>query len=385
MDPVTNTPIELSIVMPCLNEAGTVGVCVQKALKFITDNGIIGEIIVADNGSSDNSIEIAKGAGAKVVNVPEHGYGAALMGGVNEARGVYVIMADSDDSYDFLNIMQFLEKLREGYDLVMGNRFTEAIDPKAMPWHHRLIGNPILSKIGRLFFQSTVRDFHCGLRGFRREAFMMLDLRTTGMEFASEMVVKSSLYRLKITEIPITLFPTDENRRSHLRSFRDGWRHLQFLLVYSPRWLFLYPGIFLMFIGGFLGMWDISNTLDEFLEMKLMFVASASVLIGFQAVIFAVLSKTFAVHERLIPTNAIIEQFFNKITPNRSLIIGLLFFIIGLGGLIIYFLMKDNDSFSINIILQHYKIIVIFVTILIIGFQLMFSSFFYSILKLENK
>src|SRR3989440_8075796 len=245
----TETMCEVSVLMPCLNEAETLGTCINKAKASLKSRGVNGEVIIADNGSTDGSQEIARSLGARVVNVERRAYGNALMRGIATAHGKYVIMGDSDDSYDFTNLGPFLEKLRQGYDLVMGNRFLGGIQPGAMPPLHRYLGNPVLTAIGRLFFKSPSGDFHCGLRGFRRKAMLALDLRTTGMEFASEMVVKSTLHKLRITEVPTALQPDGRSRPPHLRSWSDGWRHLRFLLLYSPRWLFLYPGILLMAVG----------------------------------------------------------------------------------------------------------------------------------------
>jgi glycosyltransferase involved in cell wall biosynthesis len=376
---------ELSIVMPCLNEAKTVGICVQKARTFLLKNDIAGEVIVADNGSTDGSIDIANNQGATVIHVKEKGYGNALMSGINASKGKFIIMADSDDSYDFSDLMPFVNKLREGYHLVVGNRFLNKIDPKAMPWHHKYIGNPVLSKIGKLFFKSKVNDFHCGLRGFSKEAFRIMDLRTTGMEFASEMVVKATLWGLKITEVPTTLSPDGRTGRSHLRSFRDGWRHLLFLLIYSPRWLFLYPGIFLMIAGFGVGIWILPRSDNSTPDLHTMLYGVAFILLGFQAVIFAVLTKTFAVHERLIPTNSAIESFFNKMTPNKGLLLGFLLVLLGLAGsFYTYYIWVEGLFFQLGKAVTLRLVIASF-TLLVLGFQLMFSSFFYALLKLENK
>lgn len=233
---------ELSVVMPCLNEAETLAVCIDKTSAFLRDNRISGEIIVADNGSTDGSQALARAHGARVVNVPVRGYGAALMAGINEAQGKFVIMGDADDSYDFSALTLFVARLREGYDLVMGNRFKGGIKPGAMPLLHKYLGNPLFSKMGRLFFGSPVGDFYCGLRGFNKAAIQRLNLQTTGMEFAIEMVVKSSLNKLRITEVPTILAPDGRSRPPHLRTWRDGWRTLRFLLIYSPRWLFFLSG-----------------------------------------------------------------------------------------------------------------------------------------------
>src|ERR1700677_635997 len=241
--------LTVTILMPCLNEAETLAFCVRQAVTALRDNNVAGEVLVADNGSTDGSQQIATDEGARVVNVPTRGYGAALIAGIEAARGKYVLMADADASYHFEHLPRFLPKLDEGYDLVMGNRFSGSIEPGAMPPLHRYLGNPVLSSIGRIFFRIPVRDFHCGLRAFRRDPILALNLRTTGMEFASEMVVKSSLAGLRMTEVPTTLSPDGRSRPPHLRSWRDGWRHLRFLLLFSPRWLFFYPGLVTLAVG----------------------------------------------------------------------------------------------------------------------------------------
>ena len=241
--------LELTILMPCLNEAETLAICVRQAVAAIEASGVSGEVVVADNGSTDGSQEIARAEGARVVDVAARGYGAALIAGIEAARGKYVMMADADASYHFEHLPRFLPRLDEGYDLVMGNRFAGSIERGAMPPLHKYIGNPILSAVGRIFFSIPVRDFHCGLRAFRRDRILALNLRTTGMEFASEMVVKSSLAGLRMTEVPTTLSPDGRSRPPHLRSWRDGWRHLRFLLLYSPRWLFFYPGLAALAVG----------------------------------------------------------------------------------------------------------------------------------------
>ena len=243
--------VELSIVMPCLNEAETLARCIGKATRFLDESGVAGEIVIGDNGSTDGSIEIAERHGARVVDVPIRGYGAAVYHAALAAKGRYVIMGDADDSYDFSALAPLVAKLRDGYDVVMGNRFLGGIRPGAMPWKNRYIGNPILSSIGRLFFRCPARDFHCGLRGFSADAFRRMDLRTTGMEFASEMVIRATLLGMRITEVPTTLDPDGRSRPPHLRPWRDGWRHLRFMLLFSPRWLFLIPGLALMLTGHY--------------------------------------------------------------------------------------------------------------------------------------
>ncbi len=375
--------IELSIVMPCLNEAETVGKCVANAKVFLEKNGVSGEVIVADNGSIDNSAVIAENAGATVIHVPDKGYGSALKGGIDTARGKYIIIGDSDSSYDFSNLMPFLENLRDGYDIVMGNRFKGGIKRGAMPWHHKYIGNPFLSGIGKLFFKSDVNDFHSGLRGFTRTAYKRMDLRTQGMEFASEMVVKASMYGMKIREVPIMLFPDGRSGKPHLRSFRDGWRHLKFLFLYSPRWLFFYPGLILMF-GGILSMLWILFQPQLKWDIHTMLYSSASTLIGFQAVTFAVLSKTFAVHEKLIPSNVIIEKVLQLVTPDRGLLIGLIIVIFGIAATIYTIVIwQDGTFFQLGIRITM-RYVIASATLLILGFQMIFSSFFFHMLKLNT-
>src|ERR1700761_8487272 len=285
---------ELSILMPCLNEAETLGQCLAKAQGFLRRTGIRGEVIVADNGSTDGSQTIAASNGARVVAIKERGYGSALIGGIRAARGTYVIMGDSDDSYDFSNLDQFVEKLRAGYEMVMGNRFLGGIMPGAMPPLHRYLGNPVLSTIGRVFFRSPCSDFHCGLRGFRRDAILRLDLQAPGMEFASEMVVKATINKLRFAEVPIKLHPDGRSRPPHLRSWRDGWRHLRFLLLFSPRSLFLYPG-FIMFAAGLLAMaWLLpgSRTVGGVtFDIHTLLYAAMLVAIGFQSMFFWAFAK----------------------------------------------------------------------------------------------
>src|SRR6185503_16780874 len=280
---------ELSVLMPCLNEAETLATCIKKAQKALDDLQVNGEVVIADNGSTDGSPEIAASLGARVIHVAQKGYGSALLGGIKAARGKYIIMGDADDSYDFTNLGPFLEKLRAGYDLVMGNRFKGGIAPNAMPPLHKYLGNPVLTGIGRLFFRSPCGDFHCGLRGFSKAAIQRLDLRTTGMEFASETVVKASLHRLRITEVPTTLSVDGRNRRPHLHTWRDGWRHLRFLLLYSPRWLFLYPGasLFLSGVAGMMWLLPAPRHVGMVgLDIHTLFYASLAVVVGFQLMMF---------------------------------------------------------------------------------------------------
>lgn len=379
---------EFSIVMPCLNEAETVGVCIQKAQKFLRDRNIAGEIIVADNSSTDGSQAIATRMGARVVPVEAKGYGNALMGGIAAARGTYIIMGDADDSYDFANLDPFVEKLREGYDLVMGNRFRGGIKPGAMPPLHRYLGNPVLTRIGRLLFRSPCGDFHCGLRGFSRDAIIKLDLRTTGMEFASEMVVKATLHKMRLAQVPITLFPDGRSRPPHLRSWRDGWRHLRFLLVYSPRWLFLYPGALLMFVGLMITLWLLpsSRTIGSVtLDVHTLLYAAISIVVGFQAVNFAVFTKVFAITEGLLPADPRLDKLFRFITLEVGLIVGGVLVIIGLLGSIYAFSSWGVRSFGPLDPTKTLRIVIPASLSLALGCQIVLSSFFLSVLGLGRR
>jgi len=312
--------------MPCLDEAATVGRCVAKARAFLERSGIDGEVLVADNGSSDRSAEIARQAGARVVEVAQRGYGRALAAGIASARGRYVVMGDADDSYDFGRLEAFVEKLREGYPLVMGNRFRGGIRPGAMPALHRYLGNPVLSFVGRLFFGARVGDFHCGLRGFDRAAVAALGLRTPGMEFASELVVKAALAGWRIAEVPTTLYPDGRGRPPHLRSWRDGWRHLRFLLLFSPRWLFLYPGIALLALGiGLMAALYVTplHVLGLGLDIHSMLYASAAVLLGLQLCLFSLFARVSAQNAGLLPRQPAVERLLRVLSLERGLLAGL--------------------------------------------------------------
>jgi len=317
--------IELSIVMPCLNEAETLGACIAKANRFLADSGVRGEVVIADNGSTDGSQQIATDLGARVVAVPVRGYGAALQAGITASRGTFVAMADSDDSYDFLGLMPFVAKLRDGFDLVMGNRFQGGIAPGAMPPLHRYLGNPVLSFVGRLFYPSTIGDFHCGLRAFRRDAILGLGLKTTGMEFASEMVVKATLGGLRVTEVPTTLSPDGRSRPPHLRSWRDGWRHLKFLLTFAPKWLFFYPGLVLAALGTILLAALLPGSVrlgSVTLGVHTLLFAAAGVIIGAQLMSFAVVARLFGVREKLWPSSPRIDLARRWFTIDRTCVAG---------------------------------------------------------------
>jgi glycosyltransferase involved in cell wall biosynthesis len=296
--------IELSVVMPCLNEAETLAICIKKAQDFFIQNNINGEVVIADNGSTDGSQDIAKQLNARVINVKEKGYGNALKGGIKEAYGTYVIMGDADDSYDFGKLEAYVTKLREGYDLVMGNRFKGGIKKGAMPFLHKYLGNPVLSFLGRLFFKIDIGDFHCGLRGFRKDAFYKMNLQTTGMEFASEMIVKSKLNNLSITEVPTVLSPDGRTRPPHLNTWQDGWRHLRFLLLYSPNWLFFIPGVLLLLFGFLSSCLLVLQPIELnniTLDVHTLLYTGTSIIIGFQFVLFYGLTKIYAVENNLLP------------------------------------------------------------------------------------
>ena len=380
--------IELSIVMPCLNEAETLEKCIVKAQAYLARAGIAGEIVIGDNGSTDGSQDIARKAGARVVDVPSRGYGAALMGAIEGSRGKYVIMGDSDDSYDFANLDLFVKRLRDGYDLVMGNRFKGGIQPGAMPLLHRYLGNPVLSFIGRLFFKSPIRDFHCGLRGFRQDIVKILGLQTTGMEFASELVVKATLFKLKIAEVPTVLSPDGRSRPPHLRTWRDGWRHLRFLLIYSPRWLFTIPGIALMLIGLVLGGAIVHGpkhigalTLDT----NTLIYAGTAVIIGFQAIVFGLFARVYGMQTGFLPKKQALERFTQHGTLEKGLVVGILLFIVGIAGSVFAILKWREAGFASLVYPDILRIVIPSATAIILGNQIMLAAFFLSVLMINRK
>lgn len=377
-----NDKCEVSIVMPCLNEAETIQICIWKAQVFLRENGINGEVIVADNGSTDNSVELALKAGATVVHSNVKGYGAALICGINAASGKFIVMGDSDDSYDFLNIMPFIEKLREGFEMVVGNRFHSPIEKDAMPFLHKYLGNPVLSFIGRWFYRSNIGDFHCGLRAFTKESFERMDLRTTGMEFASEMIVKASMLNLNIAEIPTRLLPDGRSGKSHLNTWNDGWRHLRFLLLFSPRWLFLYPGLMIMALG--LAILAITLAVPSLkIDIHTSLFAVGGILIGFQTAVFGVFTKTFALHENLLPRKSKVETWLEDLTLESGLKIGAVLALLGLGvGIYLVFIWLNGTFFNLHIRITM-RITILSFTLIVLGFQIIFSSFFYNYLKLQ--
>jgi glycosyltransferase involved in cell wall biosynthesis len=380
--------VELSIVMPCLNERETVGRCVRKALNSLREAGINGEVIVSDNGSTDGSIEIAESEGARVIHAEEKGYGSALKGGILAARGIYVLMADSDDSYEFSHAMRFLEHLRTGSDLVMGNRFRGGIAKNAMPPLHRYLGNPALTRIGQLLFHSPCEDFHCGMRAFRKDSFLRMDIRSTGMEFASEMVVKASLLRMRVTEVPTTLIPDGRGRAPHLRTWRDGWRHLRFLLMYSPRWLFLYPGAYLILLGLAGCAWLLPGPRVFHgigFDVHTLLYAFVFVLLGFQLVSFALFTKMFAISEGLLPEDPRMKRVFCCVKLETGLAAGGLLMALGVGGSIFAVSGWAKSSFGALDPVHMLRIVMPAVFSLTLGVQIVCSSFFLSILGLRRR
>ncbi len=375
--------LELTILMPCLNEAETIGACVGKAMAYLARSGVAGEVVIADNGSTDGSQAIAEGLGARVVAVPTRGYGAALIAGIANARGRYVIMGDSDDSYDFTDLDPFVAKLRQGFALVMGNRFLGGIKPGAMPPLHRYLGNPVLSTIGRVFFGGPVRDFHCGLRGFDRDAIRSLDLRAPGMEFASEMVVKATVQGLRVTEVPTTLSPDGRSRPPHLRSWRDGWRHLRFLLVFCPRWLFLYPGAGL-FLAGFVAM---AVLLPGPLRMggvtfdvHTILYGSGAMIMGFQAVQFWVFSRIYGAQQGVVPEEKRLTAALERFGLEPALIVAVLMVLLGLalgiGAVAIWGAQRFGPLEGMGAM----RMAIASVTSMVLGLQLAFGAFFVALL-----
>jgi glycosyltransferase involved in cell wall biosynthesis len=384
-------PVELSIVMPCLNEAETLARCIEKAKLGIQRAGVPGEIIIADNGSTDGSQAIAKNLGVRVVPVQAKGYGSALRGGIQAAAGKWIIMGDADDSYDFSDLTGFVKKFQEGFELVMGCRLPiggGTILPGAMPWKNRWLGNPVLSFIGRFFFKCPAHDFHCGLRGFTRVAFEKMELQTTGMEFASEMVIKATLRKFKISEVPITLHPDGRSRPPHLKPWRDGWRHLRFMLLYSPRWLFLVPGLLLSALGiifaAALSVNDIQISGVQ-LNVGTLMTACMAIIVGLQLVAFAFFTKVFAIAEGLLPEDPKLTRVFKIFTLEKGIVAGL---VVLLAGTILFlralWLWQQAHFGLLPSTEENLRRLIPAATLVILGIQGVFSSFFMSVLGLKT-
>ena len=374
----------LSIIIPCLNESETLAVCIKKAFSSLEKMGMSGEVLVADNGSTDGSQEIALNFGARVIDIPTRGYGAALIGGINASKFDYIVMGDADDSYALDDLSDFISKLDEGFDLVMGNRFHGGIAPGAMPWLHKYLGNPVLSFIGRLFFRVPIGDFHCGLRAFRTDTIRRLHLKSQGMEFASEMVVKASLNGLKIAEVPTTLSPDGRSRRPHLRTWRDGWRHLVFLLAASPRWLFLYPGIFFSSLGAlgtFLTIGGPINVGQLQLDLNTFLFSIGLVLVGTQTVFFGILARIFATNFGTLPASKSVNKFASKFSLERGIVTGILLLVISLicaVGLIGQWSGNSLGGLDKDSALRISGLVVLTSGV---GIQTLFASFFASMLQ----
>lgn len=388
-DPTASRPqLELTVVMPCLNEALTITGCVREAMDALAAAGIAGEVVVADNGSTDGSQDLAAQAGARVVPITIKGYGNALRGGITAARGRYLLMGDADGSYNFSHLPRFVERLRAGADLVMGNRFLGGIQPGAMPWKNRHIGNPVLSFIGRLFFGTSIGDFHCGLRAFTADAYRRMDLRTTGMELASEIVIKSVLFGLRVEEVPTVLRKDGRDRPPHLRPWRDGWRHLRFMLLFSPRWLFWYPGILLMALGVIVGGALLQGPLPlgrVTLDVHTLLFAAVAVLIGFQATSFAVLSKFVATRAGLRRPEAGFEDWFRHLTLESGLVSGSVLVAIGLALSIGAVSIWSDRSFGPLQPAQTLRWVIPGALCLVLGCQMILTSFFLGVLRLDTR
>ena len=381
--------VELTILLPCLNEAETIETCVDKAMSYLARSGVRGEVLVADNGSTDGSQQLAIAKGARVIPVRDRGYGSALRHGILAARGRYVVMGDADDSYDLSRLDAFVAKLREGYDIVMGNRFRGGITRDAMPFLHRYLGNPVLSFLGRLFFRISIGDFHCGLRGFDRDRIRVLNLHTTGMEFASEMIISAALRSYRICEVPTTLKKDGRSRPPHLRTWHDGWRHLHFLLMFSPRWLFIYPGIVLILLGVgiaavlFPGPVEIADGIH--LDVHTFLVGAIAILIGFQNLTFGLIAQRFAVKYRLLPAPQQKSRFMLLLTFERGLIAAALLVALGMVGVAWSLFIWASVDFGVLAYPAVLRVLIISLTAVAIGIQLGFTAFLSGIMNIPNR
>ncbi len=378
---------EVSVVIPCLNEAETLEIVIKKAQKCLEENQIAGEVLIADNGSTDGSQDIARRCGARVVDVPARGYGAALIGGTNAALGKYCIMGDADDSYDFSDLMPYILKLREGYDLVMGNRFRGGIEKGAMPFLHRYLGTPVISFLGRLFYHNKIGDFNCGMRGYNRERIQELNLRATGMEYASEMIIQAALHDYKIAEVPTTLSVDGRSRKPYLNTWSDGWRHLKVLLLHTPDWLFFYPGCLLAVVGLILMIMLIGGPVQIrhiSLDINTMLFAGAFLIIGVNAILFSVYTKIYAAKTFYIPMNKSIEKI-SRFSADQGIGIGFLLFVTGLIIAIVACIIWGSTSFGDLNPQKVMHITIPAVTLCSIGAELIFGGFFIGILNIKHE
>jgi glycosyltransferase involved in cell wall biosynthesis len=384
-----NHAAELSIIMPCLNEAASLPHCITKAFLFINSSNIVAEVIVVDNGSIDDSVVVARSHNAKVICEPRRGYGNAIMSGIENSTGKYIIVGDADDSYDFSKLLPFLELLRQGNDLVIGNRFKGEIKQGAMPFLHRYVGNPVLSFIGRRFFNIRIGDFHCGLRGMVRDSYDRLDLRTEGMEFASEMIVKAALSKMSIAETPVVLYPDKRQRQSHLRTWRDGWRHLRFLLLYSPRWLFLIPGLVLMMLGLAGTVILASGPLhlgDKKLDVHTLVYTSGFILLGFQFITFYIFSRLYAATHGLWPAQEKFLGRFNKYFKlERGILFGIALFLTGIFLMLKSFFYWQHARFGNLDPVVVLRWVIPSVVFLVLGLQVIISFFYLSFLTIKSR
>ncbi len=378
-------PIEVTILLPCLNEARTVGACVQEAASFLSRSGLRGEIVVADNGSDDGSDRIAESHGARIVKVPLRGYGAAIYAGCLEAQGTYIVIADADGSYDLANLDSFIAELRGGADLVMGNRFRGGIAAGAMPWKNRYIGNPALSWIGRVFFGKQVGDFHCGLRAIRRDALPKLNLCTSGMEFASEMIIKALAMQLQVSEVPTPLRPDGRLRHSHLRPWRDGWRHLRLMLILAPRFIFVYPGFALIACGGGLLLALSPGPLPVFgtiLDIHTLLYAAFMLLIGVQTLMFGAFVQVYSRVTGMRPMSSFVEKLLKPASLELGLVLGGALFLLGMFGTVSSLLDWKSQGFVHMDPQVGFRKVIPSTTLIFIGIQVIVSSFFMGVLKL---
>ena len=378
-------PLDVSVVIPCLNEANSIGVCVEKAMHALRAGGLRGEVVVADNGSTDGSVEIAQKMGARVIQVEQRGYGFALRAGIEAARGEFIVMGDADDSYDFNDVPRFAERWKQGFDVVMGNRFRGEIKPSAMPWHHKYIGNPVLSAVLNLFFRAGIGDSHCGMRGFTRAVYDRMDLRSTGMEFASEFVIKATQLRARVTEIPITLWPDKRGRPPHLRSFRDGWRHLRFMLLYAPDWLFVLPGALLVVAGLFLVFWLLPGpralTPKVTLDVHTMIFGVIFTLLGVQILSIGAFAKVFSYAERFDLGTISLRRALTHVSLESGLFLGGALFLAGFAGCAWVAWQWVASGFGP---LQEIRQVLFWSMWLFVGIQIIFASFFLSMLGISR-